>query len=60
MSEASSTDPSRYETLLLEWAEDDVLVVIEIAAHGRCVLTSDRREGISAAREKRPPKFTGS
>jgi enoyl-CoA hydratase len=33
--------------------------VIEIAAYARCVPTSDRREGISAAREKRPPKFTG-
>jgi enoyl-CoA hydratase len=34
--------------------------IIEIAAYNRCVPTADRREGISAAREKRPPKFTGS
>jgi enoyl-CoA hydratase len=33
--------------------------VIEIAAYARCVPTGDRREGISAAREKRAPKFTG-
>ena len=33
--------------------------VIEIAAYERCVPTADRREGISAARDKRPPTFTG-
>jgi enoyl-CoA hydratase/carnithine racemase len=33
--------------------------IIEIAAYERCVPTADRREGISAAREKRPPTFTG-
>jgi enoyl-CoA hydratase len=34
--------------------------VIEIAAYGLCVPTSDRREGISAARARRRPSFTGS
>jgi enoyl-CoA hydratase len=34
--------------------------ILEIAAYNCCVSTSDRREGISAVREKRPPKFTGS
>ena len=33
---------------------------LEIAAYNRCVPTEDRREGISAAREKRPPRFKGS
>ena len=34
--------------------------VIELAAYGRCVTTQDRREGITAAREKRQPKFMGN
>jgi enoyl-CoA hydratase len=34
--------------------------VLEIAAYALCVPTSDRREGISAAREGRPPSFKGS
>jgi enoyl-CoA hydratase/carnithine racemase len=34
-------------------------LAIEIEAYNRCVGTADRREGIAAAREKRPPVFTG-
>jgi len=45
----------------MEWKSDRRTgYIIEIAAYNRCVPTSDRREGISAAREKRLPKFTGS
>jgi enoyl-CoA hydratase/carnithine racemase len=32
---------------------------IEVEAYNRTVVTADRREGITAAREKRPPRFTG-
>jgi enoyl-CoA hydratase/carnithine racemase len=35
-------------------------LIIEIAAYNQTVPTSDRREGIRAAIERRPPKFTGS
>jgi enoyl-CoA hydratase/carnithine racemase len=34
-------------------------LAIEIEAYNRTVGTADRREGIAAAREKRPPVFTG-
>jgi enoyl-CoA hydratase len=34
-------------------------LVLEIAAYNRTVPTADRREGIRAALERRPPKFTG-
>jgi enoyl-CoA hydratase/carnithine racemase len=34
-------------------------LAIEVEAYNRCVGTADRREGIAAAREKRPPAFTG-
>lgn len=34
-------------------------LVIEIAAYNQTVPTEDRREGIAAARAKRPPTFTG-
>jgi enoyl-CoA hydratase/carnithine racemase len=34
-------------------------LVIEIAAYNQTVPTADRREGIRAARERRPPTFTG-
>ncbi|HKT73981.1 MAG TPA: enoyl-CoA hydratase-related protein [Steroidobacteraceae bacterium] len=35
-------------------------LMIEIAAYNQTVPTADRREGIRAALERRPPKFTGS
>jgi enoyl-CoA hydratase/carnithine racemase len=35
-------------------------LIIEVAAYNQTVPTSDRREGIRAAIERRPPKFTGS
>jgi enoyl-CoA hydratase/carnithine racemase len=35
-------------------------LILEIAAYNQTVPTSDRREGIRAAIERRPPKFTGS
>ncbi|MEC8743777.1 MAG: enoyl-CoA hydratase-related protein [Pseudomonadota bacterium] len=35
-------------------------LVFEIEAYNRCISTQDRREGIAAFNEKRPPKFTGT
>ena len=35
-------------------------LIIEIAAYNQTVPSADRREGIRAAIERRPPKFTGS
>jgi len=35
-------------------------LMIEIAAYNQTVPTADRREGVRAALERRPPKFTGS
>jgi hypothetical protein len=69
----SVSPPTHFRTLRLNvrreayrWLESQAIEVNQVwnnvldAAYNRCVPTSDRREGISAARAKRSPKFTGS
>ena len=59
---ASAPIPSRYTTLALRnggHADFESAVQWEALAQPITLATADLQEGIAAAKEKRPPKFTG-